>query len=69
MSFRRRDRVIESLTPLDTGDVVPIFSVWIDSRGEPLLPLRHRLKRERRSRLLGIYKRKEARDQSDYNSD
>jgi hypothetical protein len=60
---RRRDWIIESLTPLDVGDVVPIFSVWIDSLGEPLLPLRHRLKRERRSRLLGILRGRRRDDQ------
>jgi hypothetical protein len=65
MIFTRRDRIVESLDPVDIGDVVPIFSVWIDERGDPVLPLRHRIKRQRRSRLLGIFKRKEASDQRD----
>jgi len=56
MIFAKKDPIAESLKPLDVGDVIPIHSVWIDDRGEPVLPLRHRIKRERRSRILGIFR-------------
>jgi len=61
MLFTKRDPLVEELTPLDVGDVIPLHSVWIDDRGEPVLPLRHRIKRQRTSRLFGIFWRKEER--------